>query len=109
MYQSVSRPIKMTSKRKKPVVQKTKRKRNEILQRGNKRVISKALREQLAHFCEYHSAGRLSKNLRTMLLEFLMQDGVTEADYLQNLLFDLHGVFDLLEVIESENNRLLTN
>jgi hypothetical protein len=36
-----------------------------------------------------------------MLLEFLMYDGALEAIYLRELLYDMVGLFDLLDAIES--------
>lgn len=57
----------------------------------------------LMNFIEYHPARRLSTNLRTMLIDFLMTDGATESAYLQDLLYDLGGLFDLLDVLESES------
>jgi hypothetical protein len=37
-----------------------------------------------------------------MFLEFLMCDGSIEASYLQDILYDLEGLFDLLEVAQNE-------
>lgn len=53
-------------------------------------------------FVQYHPVRRLSTNLRAMLIDFLMTDGATEAGYLQDLLYDLGGLFELLDVLESE-------
>lgn len=39
-----------------------------------------------------------------MLLEFLMADGSIEAVYLPELLFDLEGLFDLLDVFQEEGD-----
>lgn len=58
------------------------------------------LREEFLQFLDFHSAQRLSKNLRKMLLEFLSNDGALETVYLKDLLYDLDGLFDLLDVIE---------
>jgi len=63
---------------------------------------SEDLKEELMHFVEYHQAGRFSRNLRKMLIEFLMYEGATEANYLMDLLYDLEGLFQLLDVIQSE-------
>lgn len=68
-----------------------------------KSILSKAVGEELIRFKEYHPAERFSRNLRTLLIEFLMYEGAIEASYLQDLLYDLQGLFDLLEVIQSEN------
>lgn len=64
--------------------------------------LTPALRNEFVRFIEFHSARRLSRNLRTMLLEFLMYDGTTDAVYLKDLVHDLEGLFRLLEAIESE-------
>ena len=68
-----------------------------------KSILSKAVGEELIRFKEYHPVERFSRNLRTLLIEFLMYEGAIEASYLQDLLYDLQGLFDLLEVIQSEN------
>ncbi|HZY79098.1 MAG TPA: hypothetical protein VFE50_06205 [Cyclobacteriaceae bacterium] len=64
--------------------------------------ISPRLQEAFVRFLEYHPAKRLSLNLRSWLLEFLMYDGSAEAEYLYHLVTDLSGLFDLLEVIQEE-------
>jgi hypothetical protein len=68
-------------------------------------VISQRLLEQFERFYEYHPARRLSRNLRSMLLEFLMYDGSAEAEYLRDLMIDLDGLFSLLDVMEEEAER----
>jgi hypothetical protein len=50
-------------------------------------------------FTEYHPVPRFSRNLRTLLLEFLMFEGATEVSYLPDLLYDLQGLFELFEVL----------
>ena len=64
-------------------------------------LVAAALQEEFVRFIDYHSAARLSRNLRKMLLEFLMYDGALEAIYLRELLYDMVGLFDLLDAIES--------
>jgi len=64
--------------------------------------LSPTLREEFLRFIEYHPASRFSKNLRNMLLAFLQFDGAIEAGYLNDLLYDLEGLFALLDVIEAE-------
>jgi hypothetical protein len=65
--------------------------------------VGRLVQEAVVHFREYHPVDRFSRNLRTLLLEFLMYDGAIEANYLQDLLYDIQGLFELLEVIELEN------
>jgi hypothetical protein len=67
--------------------------------------ISHELLEQFERFYEYHPAKRLSRNLRSLLLEFLMYDGSTEAEYLRDLVIDLDGLFTLLDAMEEEAER----
>lgn len=61
-------------------------------------VIPGALQENLLEFMTRCPASRFSRNLRTMLLEFMMSSG-TEAPYIKVLL-DLESLFDLLDKIE---------
>lgn len=68
--------------------------------------LSEPLKEALVHFMEYHPAKRFSKNLRNMLLEFLMFEGATESKYLPDLLYDLDGLFQFLEVMQEESEAL---
>jgi hypothetical protein len=68
--------------------------------------ISHELLEQFERFYEYHPARRLSRNLRSMLLEFLMYDGSAEAEYLRDLVIDLDGLFTLLDAMEEESHRV---
>jgi hypothetical protein len=67
--------------------------------------ISSDLLEQFERFYEYHPAKRLSRNLRSLLLEFLMYDGSSEAEYLRDLVIDLDGLFTLLDAMEEEAER----
>lgn len=55
------------------------------------------LQEAFLTFLENHPPKPFSHNLRNMLLQFLQYDGATEVLYLQDLLFDLEGLFGLLE------------
>ena len=68
-------------------------------------MVSQKLLEQFERFYEYHPARRLSRNLRSMLLEFLMYDGSAEAEYLRDLVIDLDGLFTLLDAMEEEAER----
>jgi hypothetical protein len=67
--------------------------------------LSPTLLEEFLRFVEYHPASRFGKNLRNMLLEFLQFDGAIEAGYLNDLLYDLEGLFALLDVIEAEGKQ----
>ena len=63
-------------------------------------ILSTSLQEEILRFMEYHPANRFNRNLRKMLLEFLMQDGAVESLYLDDLLYDLEGLFQLLDAME---------
>jgi hypothetical protein len=65
-------------------------------------VVSPELVEEFERFIEYHPARRLSRNLRSLLLEFLMYDGSSEAEYLKELVVDLDGLFGLLDVVDEK-------
>lgn len=60
------------------------------------------LLDELIRFQNAHPPARLSKNLRIMLLEFLQTEGAIESMYLDDLLYDLQGLFDLLDILQSE-------
>lgn len=61
----------------------------------------KDLEEKFRVFLEQCPPRRFSRNLRTMLLEFMMTSG-TEAPYVKDLLLDLESLFELLDVIEDD-------
>lgn len=65
-------------------------------------IISKTIIAELRLFIEDHPPKKFSRNLRSMLLEFLIYDGAIEANYLKDLLYDLEGLFMLLEAIIAE-------
>ncbi len=65
------------------------------------RGLTNELIEEFKYFTEYHPTERFSQNLRKMLIEFLLYDGATEAVYLNDLLFDLEGLFHLLDEIQN--------
>lgn len=77
----------------------------ELIKDAPRATISQHLLEQFERFYEYHPARRLSRNLRSMLLEFLMYDGSAEAEYLRDLVIDLDGLFTLLDAMEEEAER----
>lgn len=58
----------------------------------------------IQHFMEYHSAKQLSRNLRKMLLEYLMHGNSIETLYLKELLYDIDGLFELLDIMETEGD-----
>ena len=72
---------------------------------AHRAAISQELLEHFERFFEYHPARRLSRNLRSLLLEFLMYDGSSEAEYLRDLVIDLDGLFTLLDAMEEESER----
>jgi hypothetical protein len=80
--------------RKTPIKQKA--------QEPERSVFSGKLAAEFAQFVEYHDAGHFSRNLRKMLLEFLMREESIESIYLKDLLYDIDGLFDLLDAIGAE-------
>jgi hypothetical protein len=68
-----------------------------------KKKLSPTLKYQLRRFCETHYPGRVSSNLRRMLLDYLdneLQVGI--PCYLEELLFQLNDLFDLLDTAAQE-------
>lgn len=63
-------------------------------------LISATLQDEVLRFIEYHPAYRFNRNLRKMLLDYLMHEGSLEDLYIKDLLYDLQGLFELLDVIE---------
>lgn len=59
--------------------------------------------EKFRVFLEQCPPRRFSRNLRTMLLEFLMTSG-TEAPYIKDLLLDLESLFALLDAMEETSH-----
>lgn len=78
------------------------REAGELVIEPQRATISQELLEQFERFYEYHPAARLSRNLRSLLLEFLMYDGSAEAEYLRDLVVDLDGLFTLLDAMQEE-------
>ena len=64
--------------------------------------VSKKIDSAFIRFVEYHPAGRLSRNLRKFLMEYLLTDGSAQGLYFPDLLYDLEGLFELLDEIESD-------
>lgn len=88
----------------------TSKKNNRTSKQNSKPVhpaLSNELIEEFKQFMEYHPAVRLNRNLRKMLIEFLMYDGATEAIYIRDLLWDLEGLFLLLDAIEASSHRTI--
>lgn len=68
-------------------------------------IVSHELLQHFERFYEYHPAQRLSRNLRSLLLEFLMYDGSAGAEYLRDLVIDLDGLFTLLDAMAEEGEK----
>lgn len=73
------------------------------VKKANELELSQSLKESFVRFIEYHPSDRFSRNLRKMILEFLQHDGAIEAIYLNDLFYDLEGLFSLLDAIQDEN------
>jgi hypothetical protein len=90
-------------------MKKSSRKRSKSLlakaiakEKDKKLVLNKILQEAFIQFLEYHPAKRFSKNLRRMLLMHLSHSEAVESIYLDQTLWDLEGLFNLLDVAEEE-------
>jgi hypothetical protein len=90
-------------------MKKSSRKRNKSLlaktiakEKDKKLVLNKTLQEAFIQFLEYHPAKRFSKNLRRMLLMHLSHSEAVESIYLDQTLWDLEGLFNLLDIAEEE-------
>jgi hypothetical protein len=64
--------------------------------------LSPRLNEAFIRFLQYHPPARLSKNMRGLLLEFLMNETPADSRYLSKTLFDLEALFELLDVAQEE-------
>jgi hypothetical protein len=62
------------------------------------------LKEAFMLFMQIHPAGTLSKNLRNMLIEYLMTPSGTESDDLYETLAGLEALFMLLDAIEDDKD-----
>ena len=71
----------------------------------NQPVANKVLHKALMRFIEYHPPARFNRNLRRMLFDYLLTEGAGEGLYFQDLLYDLAGLFELLDEIEAEGLR----
>jgi hypothetical protein len=67
---------------------------------SNKHKISKELQTCFAGFLEYAVPARLSRNLRNMLLLWLIHEKDSLPDYTDDLLHDLNELFRLLDGVE---------
>jgi hypothetical protein len=65
-------------------------------------LLTKPLKEAFVQFLEYHPPSRINRNLRRMLVDYMMYDGSRESIYIYETLLDLDGFFSLLDVAEDE-------
>ena len=63
-------------------------------------IVNSEAKRLLQLFVEQHPPQRLSMNLRKMLLHSHMSEGGLENGFLDDLLYDLEGLFDLLDEIQ---------
>lgn len=64
-------------------------------------IVNDVLQKAFADFVLYCPARRFSKNLRSMLLKYLVLSEIKE-EKLKEMLIDLESLFKLLEVMEEE-------
>jgi hypothetical protein len=65
-------------------------------------LLTKPLTEAFVQFLEYHPPSRINRNLRRLLVDYMMYDGSRESVYIYETLLDLDGLFALLDVAEDE-------
>lgn len=73
-----------------------------VVTKTKKIVLSKAMQEAVSNFLQGHPPERLSHNLTSLLLEFMANEGAIDSSYLQDLAFDLQGLFEFLDFAERE-------
>lgn len=66
--------------------------------------LSKAMKDAFILFLERHPPNRVSHNLTSLLLEFISIRETSDLPYLQDLAFDLQGLFELLDLAERETD-----
>lgn len=67
---------------------------------------SEHLVAEVMRFIEYHPPSRVSRNLCRMLLQYLTMDDATENLFFKDLIHDLDGVFELLEALQAEREKM---
>lgn len=64
--------------------------------------ISNEVQDALSHFIDTHPTNRVSRNLRKLLVESLQNDAVIEDQNFKEIIYNIQGLFDLLDSIENE-------
>lgn len=59
--------------------------------------LTKPMEEALLTFIEYHPPARVSRVLRRMLVQWLMPDSAVEERDFRDIMYDVEGVFELLD------------
>jgi hypothetical protein len=80
--------------------------------RFDQQTLSPELQEAFINFLSHHSAKRLSRNLRRMMMEHMMYERAGQSLHHYETLEDLHALFELLDVAEDEfekDSELLLN
>ncbi|HEX8331134.1 MAG TPA: HEPN domain-containing protein [Segetibacter sp.] len=68
----------------------------------SKKIITPRFSDEIKKFFSDHPAKRLSRNLRRMLLDCLMDQLDLGPEYFEHLLWDIYYLFELLDVAERE-------
>jgi hypothetical protein len=68
----------------------------------DKHVLSETLHAATVHFFHHHPSDRFRANLRRMMMDYVMHDIGHDSIYLYDTLFDLYGLFELLDVAAKE-------
>ena len=66
--------------------------------------LSKSLKQEFSRFMEFHPPEEMIRNMRHLLLEYVMSDSARESTHFKDVVFDLEGLFELLEVAARETH-----
>jgi hypothetical protein len=61
--------------------------------------LSPELEKAVIRFFTYHPPERVNKHLRILLMDGLANGIVTEQRNFQDILFDLEGIFELMDIV----------
>lgn len=69
-------------------------------------IVPEHLVAEVMRFIEYHPPSRVSRNLGRMLLQYLTLDDATENLFFKDLIYDLEGLFELLDALQTEREKM---
>lgn len=65
--------------------------------------LNENVEQAVQSFLEYHDVGEAKRRLRKMLLQYLRTESAVVDREFKDLLYDLDGIFDLLDVMEDQS------